>query len=278
MVFDPSDEKSWSGWALADTKTWSAADIQSAYEEAYLPGGGAGTGSANGVWLDSANENEDPFVFTGLEIYAPNGSAYQYQIKEVKTSAGAYDTWVVNENASGVTVDNADETIKKEGFAPTEPDETNRVSSEIFSPKETAEGTETEVSVAFLNKKPDSPDTITEFSGTKEWEDLDNAFGFRPTPEEAKGYYTLWRYAEEQPEEDNAIGLTKVDSEKYVFEWTQTQDVSWTYKVMPAPGQTLERYAPNDMPWIYVIKKNCRRRVSISHPLHQMQIRMVIRS
>ena len=115
---DPSDEKSWSGWALADTKTWSAADIQSAYEEAYLPGGGAGTGSANGVWLDSANENEDPFVFTGLEIYAPNGSAYQYQIKEVKTSAGAYDTWVVNENASGVTVDNADETIKKEGFAP----------------------------------------------------------------------------------------------------------------------------------------------------------------
>ena len=256
---DPSDEKSWSGWALADTKTWSAADIQSAYEEAYLPGGGAGTGSANGVWLDSVNENEneDPFVFSGLEIYAPNGSAYQYQIKEVKTSAGAYDTWVVNENASGVTVKNADDTIAGKTPANAEPDGANRylVSSGTLSPVETAGGSEAVVSVAFLNKQPGNPDIVVEFSGTKVWDDLDNAFGFRPTEDEAKNYYSLWRYAESQPGKSNSIALEEVESTKYVFEWTETQDATWNYQVKPAADQTLERYAPNDMPWIYVIRE-----------------------
>ena len=57
--------------------TWSSAEVQAAYQAAQ----------------NKTTPLEVTLRFENLDIYAPNGEAYQYAISEDKQALGGYDTW-----------------------------------------------------------------------------------------------------------------------------------------------------------------------------------------
>ena len=238
--FDEEQVGKDSAWTKIASETWDASEIKGQYQ--------GKNGDANGVWL------ENIFTFENLDIYAPNGSQYQYQIKEVKTSEGAYNTWV---KMKDIPVAEADKTVTDEAAA--ESEEINGkwyVSSGELSLQPDSEPLN--VAVTFLNKKPDNPGAVLKLTGTKKWNDNGDAVGLRPefNVDDWKEHFTLWRYAEpSQSEGSNGIPLEEVAPNTYTFEWRDEGD-TWTYVITAKKGYRLDRYASNDMPWIYVVRED----------------------
>ena len=223
-----------SAWALVESQTWTAEQIKGAYEGQGL--------NASGGWLDS-----HAFVFEEKEIYAPNGAKYEYEVREVKTTEGAYETWIAKGSVQKGT---EGEQIKGTPAIP--------VRTQDGAPWYVAFPAETDaalyaqenagVTVTFLNKPKAVPDRIA-LKGSKEWEDLENRYGTRPKDgEEIKGWFKLYRRTE-APQGGSAI--EEEVPEGYTIEWTSTSDDTWEYKV----NGELERNASNDMPWIYIMKE-----------------------
>lgn len=193
------------------TLTWDAADVKAAVDEA----------------VDEDNDGlvtiQHKFTFENLPIYAPNGSEFVYTITEDKNSLGGYDTWA----ASGdVSAENLEKGNPGTSVGNLYPDNNGAIDA------------------SFLNK-PGDPGTIT-LTGAKVWQDLNNAFDFRPEKIEI----TLQRRANSQPGQNNAIKWEDVESADYHIAWTR-KDANpdrWTYTITG-----LERYAPNGMPWIYQV-------------------------
>ena len=123
----------------------------------------------------------------------------------------------------------------------------------------------------FINK--DNTEDSVIIKGTKIWDDFNNAFGLRPasdsnaTSDEIKtaledaGYtFTLQRSASSQTGQDNEIPLGDVGSNDYTITWEKdTKDKNkWNYTIMGV-GDTLKRYAPNGMPWIYQVEEKIQK-------------------
>lgn len=192
------------------TQTWNAADVKTAVEKGTPDGDGNVT-------------IQYTFTFENLPVYAPNGSEFVYTITEDKSSLGGYDTWAAYGDVSAEDLEKGNPGTSVGNLYPDDNDG---------------------IDASFLNKKG-NPGTI-KLTGAKVWQDLNNAFGFRPY----ELTLTLQRRANSQPGQNNAIKWEDVESTDYQIDWTDNDANSdrWTYTITG-----LERYAPNGMPWIYQV-------------------------
>ncbi|MCO8193852.1 Cna B-type domain-containing protein [Anaerofustis sp. NSJ-163] len=211
-------------------KTWTANEVQNAYETKHLLGLNPDAGT-------DADPLEKEILFEDLDIYAPNGSKYVYSVEENKNYLGGIDNWVVNTDFEKENIPN----IKTDTYAGIETGDLYPSSESLFGPAPSA---------TFVNAPDDVRDTVN-IRGTKVWNDYKDTFGFRPGDIEL----TLYKYANEQPGQGNSISEEKVDESLYEITWTQKSENNWTYEITGKVTGELEKYAPNGMVWKYVVKE-----------------------
>ena len=181
------------------------------------------------------------FTVEDLALYAPNGSPYVYTVTEVKDGfLEGYDTWAAAEAVEPDAIkeqEDAKGTEEISGLTPT-------------LVKDGAEPTEIPVSATFLNARQ-KQETV-ELTFSKKWVDYGNALETRPTELTVK----LYRKANSQPDQDNAIGEEELlEGSSYILSGPVEDGDIWTYTVTGANDTKLEKYAPNGMPWIYIVKE-----------------------
>lgn len=204
---------------------------------------------------------EETFTFKNLPIYAPNGEKYQYFVAEILDDRSGYEmnyeAAVVKDNV--VTIDNVfnsgDKKEPEEGAAElaTEPLEVkpNKDWSNGSNGNSPSNGTTSEDAktpqATFGDRYRQGEITL---KGTKKWDDQSDALGLRPEPNDFKDHVKLYRYAEAQEGQDNGIAEQEVALTVDQWDWT-TEDNTWSYTI-----NNLEQYAPNGMPWIYIVREN----------------------
>lgn len=254
------------------TKTWNSKDVKSEYDET------AGsllsriaaffTGNPVTVDGDQVDENgnfgplEHVITFEALELYAPNGSEYVYTIQEVKSSLNGYDTWAVE---GDVAVENVKENMKGE------PDAGDPSTGDLTPALDGEEGAaaESQIAATFINRQDVERETVT-VSGQKNWKDYGDVFKTRPEDITL----TLYRQADSQPGQGNAMEKTRVSEDLYTVEWDKEGDV-WTYTMTgnAKSGQDageLEKYAPNGMPWKYSVQETLNGTDDITGEIYDM--------
>lgn len=211
------------------TVTWTSKEVKAAYE------------------ANPGNKLlEQVLTFENLDYYAPNGSRWEYRIREVTDGwLGGYEITVAAGNADSTDVIGTVYTaegipVGKEGAA------------DLTLNKDGGRGgTADDVAVAasFYNKPDDTRETVTlEFD--KVWDDFGDAFHTRPDALTL----TVWRQAHAQEGQDNAILPQTVDPSLYTISMTRDPDGNtWHYTITGTADGELERYAPNGMPWVYEI-------------------------
>ena len=215
-----------SGWEEdVQTVTWTSEKVKAAYE--------ANSGSTL---------LEQVLKFENLDYYAPNGSRWEYRIREVTDGwLGGYEITVAAGNADSTDVINT--IYKAEGILAAD-------DAITLNKDEGRGGTADNVAVAasFYNKPDDTRKTVTlEFD--KVWDDFGDAFDTRPDALTL----TVLRQAHAQEGQDNAIlPPTEVPDTAYEIQ-VQKDGNTWHYTITGKADGELERYAPNGMPWIYRI-------------------------
>lgn len=203
---------------------------------------------------------EETFTFENLPIYAPNGEKYQYFVAEILDDGSGYE---MNYEAAVVkgdvgTIDEvfiSDATKPEEGAAElaTKPLEVkpNQDWSNGSDDKQPSNGTTSDEAktpqATFADRYRQGEITL---KGTKKWNDQGNALGLRPEPGVFESYVKLYRYAEPQEGQYNGIAEQEVALTVDQWDWT-TEDDTWSYTI-----NNLEQYAPNGMPWIYIVREN----------------------
>lgn len=204
---------------------------------------------------------EETFTFENLPIYAPNGEKYQYFVAEILDDGSGYE---MNYKAAVVkgdvtTIDGVFDSVNKkepeEGAAElaTEPLEVkpNKDWSNGSDGNPPSDGTTSDDAktprATFGDRYQQGEITL---KGTKKWNDQGDALGLRPSKEEFKKNVKLYRYAEPQEGQDNGIAEQEVALTVDQWDWT-TEDDTWSYTI-----NNLEQYAPNGMPWIYIVREN----------------------
>lgn len=221
---------------VAEVYTWTSEQVKEAYEKAGSPD----TGLVHGV-----------FTLEDQEVYAPNGSRYEYQICEMKTYLNDFDTWT------------SEGDLEEKGLAdvmkgePAKKDKDNRIPVVIELKPNQNEGTgdtaeSVPVTATFINRRTDNPTTV-ELTGNKIWEDYGDAFGTRPEDVTLK----VFRSAPSQPGQGNGINEQEVAESSYKISWEKPENSNtWTYTITGKSGSNeLERYAPNGRPWWYVVRE-----------------------
>lgn len=205
------------------TVTWTSEEVEEAYKDNTLL--------------------EQVLKFENLDYYAPNGSRWEYRIREVTDGwLGGYEITAVAGNADSTDV--IDTIYKAEGILAAD-------DAITLNKDEGRGGTADNVAVAasFYNKPDDTRETVTlEFD--KVWNDFGDAF--RTRPDELT--LTVWRRANSQAGQENKIPLTEVPDTAYEIQ-VQKDGNTWHYTITGTADGELERYAPNGMPWIYQIKE-----------------------
>lgn len=208
------------------TVTWTSDQVKAAYKDSTLL--------------------EQVLKFENLDYYAPNGSRWEYRIREVTDGwLGGYKITAVAGNADSTDVINT--IYKAEGILAAE-------DAITLNKDEGRGGTADNVAVAasFYNKPDDIRETVTlEFD--KVWEDFGDAF--RTRPDELT--LTVQRQAHSQEGQDNEILPPQtVDPSLYTISMTKDPDGNtWHYTITGTAAGELERYAPNGMPWVYGIQE-----------------------
>ena len=204
---------------------------------------------------------EKIFTFKDLPKYAPNGQEYQYFVAEILDDGSGYE---MNYKAAVVkgdvtTIDGVFDSVNKkepeEGAAElaTEPLEVkpNKDWSNGSDGDPPSDGTTSDDAktprATFGDRYQQGEITL---KGTKKWNDQGDALGLRPSKEEFKKNVKLYRYAEPQEGQDNGIAEQEVALTVDQWDWT-TEDDTWSYTI-----NNLEQYAPNGMPWIYIVREN----------------------
>ena len=234
---------------LVEKQVWTSEEIWAAVQKINLPPLGT-----DNVEVDKT------FTFTDLPIYAPNGEKYQYFVAEILDDGSGYE---MNYEAAVVkgdvgTIDEvfiSDATKPEEGAAElaTKPLEVkpNQDWSNGSDDKQPSNGTTSDEAktprATFGDRYQQGEITL---KGTKKWNDQGNALGLRPEPGVFENYVKLYRYAEPQEGQDNGIAEQEVALTVDQWDWT-TEDDTWSYTI-----NNLEQYAPNGMPWIYIVREN----------------------
>ena len=186
---------------LVQTITWSSQEVQEAYQE---------QGQAT---------VETTLTFEGLAQYAPNGSEYVYQIEEDQDFLGGYET------KCGPGDLDADSEALQNGAAVEDllPDENKNADA------------------TFWNRREDPQTEFVTLTGTKVWQDFDNAFGLRPDGPYVQIENGDWipvirlsvtrSAAAQEGQEAPGITETLEEGTDYTVTWTQEDDVTWTYQI-----------------------------------------------
>ena len=215
-------------------------------------------------------------TFEDLPLYAPNGTAYQYTVIEDRDELKGYDTWA----ESGDIANPAKVEGMGEKWTPT--DSTNYPNSDItdgiqisgLTPTPIAEGdTETKLSPAatFKNKPSDDPATYENgFTATKEWDDNNDAYLFRPIAEKFQElleyverddetkvvtWAALKRTAASQTGQDNDMTEYLIEGEDYELTVISSGNDTYAITIKPKEPNAFELYAPNGMPWVYSLSE-----------------------
>ena len=208
------------------TVTWTSKEVEEAYKDNTLL--------------------EQVLTFENLDYYAPNGSRWEYRIREVTDGwLGGYEITAVAGNADSTDVIDTDYTA--EGILAAK-------DAITLNKDEGRGGTADNVAVAasFYNKPDVTRETVT-LKFDKEWDDFSGTLGTRP----GELTFTISRQAHAQAGQDNAIPLQTVDSSLYniAVEVEDDDDDTWHYTITGKVDGELERYAPNGMPWVYGIQE-----------------------
>ena len=200
------------------TVTWTSKDVKEAYE--------ANPGS---------KLLEQVLTFENLDYYAPNGSRWEYRIREVTDGwLGGYE---ITAEPGDIDITQITTDYNAENGIAVNPDDITLNES----------GDNAAVAASFYNKPDDTRETVTlEFD--KVWEDFGDAFDTRPD----ELTLTVWRRANSQAGQENKIPLTEVPDTAYEIQ-VQKDGNTWHYTITGTADGELERYAPNGMPWIYRI-------------------------
>ncbi len=257
------------------TQVWSAEDVKKAFEAAVKTATAGGDSQTSSVLLDSTSVSEstkDPFLFENLDKYAPNGMPYKYYVKEIKEGyLNGYDTWVQTGNV--VPSDKTAVDALKVGENKSSAD--GNVVVTLIENQDAGRG-DTDANliacVTYLNSPNSNPEKIR-IDGQKIWTRY--SFENQPSTDEFSSWLTLWRSADSQPGQNNAIELQQVTD--VIFKSVSTPDpvgasgvltTRYHYGVCNLDTATvtesdpstdsyakLDRYAPNGMPWKYVVRE-----------------------
>ena len=235
-----------------DTITWSSSDVEAAAKKPSVEMGPT-------ITLDSTKEGPDGtnvFLFKNLKMYAPNGQKYYYRVVE-KLDNMHYEAALKN----GDVAENEFDSIFVNDNKP-QPDATELV-TDAFEPianinwsngSDGSEESDGNVNPEALTPQATFADRYRQgeitLKGTKKWNDQGNALGLRPEPGVFENYVKLYRYAEPQEGQDNGIAEQEVALTVDQWDWTTETD-TWSYTI-----NNLEQYAPNGMPWIYIVREN----------------------
>ena len=235
-----------------DTITWSSSDVEAAAKKPSVE-------MRSTITLDSTKEGPDGtnvFLFKNLKMYAPNGQKYYYRVVE-KLDNMHYEAALKN----GDVAENEFDSIFVNDNKP-QPDATELV-TDAFEPianinwsngSDGSEESDGNVNPEALTPQATFADRYRQgeitLKGTKKWNDQGNALGLRPEPGVFENYVKLYRYAEPQEGQDNGIAEQEVALTVDQWDWT-TEDDTWSYTI-----NNLEQYAPNGMPWIYIVREN----------------------
>ena len=187
---------------LVQTITWSSQEVQEAYQE------------------QEQATVEKTLTFEGLAQYAPNGSEYVYQIEEDQDFLGGYET-----KCGRGDLDADSEALQ------------NGAAVEDLLPDE-----DRNADATFWNRREDPQTEFVTLTGTKVWQDFDNAFGLRPDGpyvyvEKTNEWIPVIRLvvtrsaAAQEGQEAPNITETLEEGTDYTVTWTQEDDVKWTYQI-----------------------------------------------
>lgn len=186
---------------LVQTITWSSQEVREAYQE---------QGQAT---------VEKTLTFEGLAQYAPNGSEYVYQIEEDQDFLGGYETKCGPGDLEENEITGGGYIVG--GLLPHQP--------------------EGEADATFWNRREEPQTEFVTLTGTKVWQDFDNAFGLRPE----RPYVQLgngdWvpvirlsvtrRAAAQEGQEAPNITEILEEGTDYTVTWAQEDDGTWTYQI-----------------------------------------------
>lgn len=213
---EPSDKET------VETHIWSSAEVSAAPQY----------GVEDEKWAELT------YTFEGLEQYAPNGSPYAYTVTEDKKNLGGFETWAVDgdvADAGSIAGQMQDENRGEYILIPNPPLEDETVDATLINRRST-------------------PTVI--LTGTKVWDDWESST--RPGADAIT--LTVSRYAPSQPGQGNAIGSAgtpvEVAGNAYKVQWdTAAGEDQWSYTIRGTEAGELEEYAPNGMPWTYVVRE-----------------------
>lgn len=228
-----------------------------------------------------AGNNTAEYTFSGLDIYAPDGSYWQYYMVEraingYTTTVGIGDLDAGAVTDSGTQRDNpatgtsskdlcegGEATVGDDGASAYVPITGTVLAEDTENEDGTVTSNDTTVDVTFLNTyKPDP----TSIDGAKEWADYDNIFNVRPEIADFIDGLTITRAAGGKTETlstgaaDDDLKLTiKPEAEVTDGEWKTTPNLL-TYSendnnIFSFKLSNVEKYAPNGQAWTYAVKE-----------------------
>ena len=219
-------------------KSWSSTDISNAF-----------TSSRPTENDPVILENE--IVFDNLPIYAPNGSKYVYTVTE-GGDLGGYDTYV---KAEDVIITNGE--VSTEGWIPyTATDEAPNPQIGGLEPVK-LDGDETapdEAQATFYNERQEKQDDTVILTGTKVWEDYENAMSTRPEID-ANGGNPLGLKVERST--SGSSDWKPVDESLYTITYEDKNTGTWTFTITGVENSgELQKHPTNGKTWIYRVTEN----------------------
>ena len=195
---------------LVQTITWSSQDVREAYQ------------------TQGKLTVETTLTFEGLARYAPNGSEYVYQIKEDQDFLGGYETKCGRGDLEENEITGGGYIVG--GLLPHQP--------------------EGEADATFWNRREEPQTEFVTLTGTKVWQDFDDAFGLRPDGPYVQIENGDWvpvirlvvtrSAAAQEGQEAPNITETLEEGTDYTVTWTQEDDVTWTYQIWGIGDQDIE--------------------------------------
>lgn len=201
--------------------TWSSAEVESAYNSASLPG-------ANPLSWTGAFEN--------LDIYAPNGSQYVYEVTE--TTLNGYTTYAA------------------QGDVPVE--EFNDSHKGVYRVDGLEAKENSEVQATFYNVYTD--EEKISLTGTKHWNDYNDAMGLRPELPQGEVNsgendvlgLTVERYVSGIAGSRQALEIRK----DYTITYAEDSQNRWRFTINGVGDEELQKYSTSGKAWTYVVKED----------------------
>lgn len=194
------------------------------------------------VGADADGNGSFTYTFENLDIYAPDGSYWQYYV--VEHAINGYTTTVeIGEidTAGGVT--GTDANTHAPADAPTADTESPVLNPENGTP---IKADDTTPDVTFKN---DYEEGFGAVRGRKTWNDHNNIFNVRPTIDEFKEFLTFSR---------TAGGMTEEADHGFQVQWADADEPNYAEIHVSADGASyeftisnVEEYAPNGIAWTY---------------------------